>query len=447
MDTVIDSYNPGGVDETVLRGRGSGGLLADGYLRDDPLESYLGDDETPVFVRSNSRKGVLYEALETGERDQIRPGDGYRAFMLVTDTRLLFVVGDSESRGNDDYSVAVPLSDVQLVDGSEGMLSNEIAVTTLAEVRWRFPCTDAVGDLLSYLEVATAAWKHLERHLGEAREHLLDANAHREAGEYDTAVAALDAADEDLTAARRREAEFVSTGVTAMQSRIERIENRVDEARLATLEARATRALDRAERLWREDGYADAHDAFRAARSDYAGALDLADALDFADAEKRDTLRTRLDRVERNITALERAPVERADRARDRADGTDDPDERVTLLEQALERYRRALELDWGREEKRFVGETDELRDQIDAVAVDLVETRRRLADTRISEGDRHREDGRPDRAADRYREARDLLDAALATARELVPDAVDPVTDRREAVVGRLRDLDREKY
>ena len=95
MGTVIDSYNPGGVDEAVLRRTGSGGLLADGYLRDDPLESYLRDDETPVFVRSNSSKGVSYEMLETGERDRIRPGDGYRAFMLVTDTRLLFVVGDS----------------------------------------------------------------------------------------------------------------------------------------------------------------------------------------------------------------------------------------------------------------------------------------------------------------------------------------------------------------
>jgi hypothetical protein len=231
MSAVINSYNPGGVNEAVLGKTGRGGILSDGYLSDDPLESYVGDGEVPVFLRSNAKKGVSYERLASDDSGRIRPGDGYRAFLLVTDTRLLFVIGDNREGANGDCSVVVPLADIQLVEASDGLLVSEVVVTTLTDVRWRFPCTEEVSDLLSYLEVATEAWKRLENHLDDARTHLLDASGYRENHEYDAAMAALDAAADDVAGARRREEEFVETGLTAMQSRIERTQKRAEEAR------------------------------------------------------------------------------------------------------------------------------------------------------------------------------------------------------------------------
>lgn len=423
----------------MLRGTGRGGILSDGYLRDDPLESYVDDDETPVFVRSNAKKGVAYERLESGKTGRIVPCDGYRAFMLVTDERLVFVIGDNEQGSDGDCSVAVPLADIQLVDASDGLLASEVGVTTLTDVCWRFPCSGEVEDLRSYLDVATEAWKRLENHLDDARDHLLAAGRHRETRDYDAAMAALDEASDATAAARRREREFVESGVASMATRIDRAAERVRDARLETLRARATHYLDRAEQLWREDEYGDAHEVFLAAHADYVAALEIQDV----DFEASAALRKRLARVERNLASLERAPVERAAKARERARETDDRAERAVLLERALERYRSALELDWGKEGKRFGGDTAELRERVDAVATELVETRRRLAATAVKEGDRHRQAGRPGRAADRYREARDVLDQTLPTARELVPDAAEPLAEHRDAVTRRLRALD----
>jgi hypothetical protein len=441
MSTVIESYNPNGVNEAVLRGTGPGGLLGDGFLHDDPLASYVGSAEEPVFVRSNEKKGVFYDGVQSDDEGHIRPGDGYRAFMLVTDARVTFVIGDTADRDDGDTSIVVPLADIQLIDASEGLLASEVVLMTLADVRWRFPCSNDVGELRSYLEVATGAWKRLESHLDEAREQLLAAGRHREAGEYDAAMTGLDTASDAVAAARQQETAFVETGVAAMRSRIERTENRLGEARLETLQGRATHNLDRAERLWRADEYAAAHDAFRAARSAYVAALGNARTA----VDEPEALRQRLSGVQRNLAALERAPVERADRARNSAARADDAAERATLLDRALERYRLALELDWGRDEKRFGGDTDELRDRIDTVATDLVDARRRLADTRITDGDRHREAGRADRAVDRYQKARHQLASALATARELVPEAADPIAAERDELADRLQTIEAE--
>lgn len=439
MSTVIDLYNPGGIDAAVLGGTGRGGILSSGYLHDDPLESYLEPDEEPVFVRSNAKKGVAYHRLDSGAEGRIVPGDGYRAFALVTDTRLIFVIGDTERGDGGDCSIEVPIGDIELVDTSDGLLTTELSVTTRADVCWRFPCRSDLDDVLGYLDVATEAWNRMERHLEDARAHVLDASEHREDHDYEAAMAAIQEARTTLDDARTRESEFVSTGVAAMADRIERTEDRVGEAALKTLRARATRNLNRAEQLWRDDEYAGAHEAFEAARADYVAALQQRDD-ESADAAD---LRERIASVDRNIASLQRAPVDRAEKACDRAYDTDDPEARGDLFERALNRYRQALELDWGTDDKRFEADTGEIRERIDGVASELVETRRRLAARRVQDGDRHREAGKPERAADRYRAARDLLDRTLETARELVPDAADPLIEHRDAVDRRLSALD----
>jgi tetratricopeptide (TPR) repeat protein len=439
MRTVIRSYNPGGIDEAVLEETGRGGLLSDGSLRDDPLESYVGDDETPVFVRSNAKKGISFERLDSGETGRIVPGSGYRTFLLVTDTRLVFVVGDNQKGDEGDCSVVVPLSDVELVESTDGLMATTLVVTTLTDVRWQFPCRDDIADVLAYLETASEAWKRVETRLDEARRLVVDATQYREDHEYDEAMGAIEDAAAATAAARECETEFVSSGVPAMDTRIARTEERITDERLRTLRARATRNLDRAEQLWRRDDYNEAHESFVDAHGDYVTALDVQDA-GFEDSA---SIRKKLARVERNLAALERAPVERGDLARERADETDDPVERGDLLERALERYRRALELDWGDEHKRFVGDTDEIRERVDTVASELVEVRRRLAATSVKDGDRHRDAGRHDEAVECYREAVDFLNATLETARELVPETTDAITEHRGAVERRLSELD----
>jgi tetratricopeptide (TPR) repeat protein len=440
MAPIIDSCNGRGVDEATLTGTGRGGILASGYLRDGSIESYLDENEKPVHALSNDKKGVSRGRLDgpgAGDVEWLRPGDGYRAFAVVTDARLLFIVGDIEN-GSGDHVARVPLAGVEVVEVDSGLLATELAVTTALDVRWRFPCTGDVGDVVDYLDAASMVWMDVERHLDAARSKVVTAAECIEKHDHHAGIDAVRDAMSETDAARRRERELCEAGVAAMNERLERMEARVEDVHVRVLEARATHNMDRAETRWREGDYDAAHAAFTGAHDDFAEALSLGDH-DFADSEQ---LRERLARVERNLAALERAPVEHAEDRCERGHEVDALAERAALFEEALDSYRTALELDWGRSAKRFHGDTEEIRERIDALASDLVETRRRLAADRVRQADEDAEVGRYPRAVERYREAREALEAAEATARELAPDALSAVTEHIAAIESRLDDL-----
>ncbi|MEF8853561.1 MAG: hypothetical protein V5A44_09165 [Haloarculaceae archaeon] len=430
MSTVIETYNPDGVDEAVLRGTGSGGLLSSGYLRDDPLSSYVDENETVVFVRSNARHGVTRYQLDGSGETQFRPGDGYRTFTVVTDARVLFIIGDIRN-GDGDRSIPLALADVEVVEHSEGLLAGELALTTRSDVVWHFESREDLADVAAYLDAASMSWLRLESRLEAARELVVEAEQHRERQAYDEALSRLSAATEETAAARREEQSFAPDGVVAMADRIERTESRVRDARTKTLRGRAAHSVDCAERRWRNEEYEAAYEAYRAAHCDYVDVLAVADP----DFEESAPVRKKLARVERNLAALEEAPVDRAEQAHERAREAEDPLERGAHLERALERYRRALELDWGVDDRRFAGDTSELRERIDVVATDLVKTRRREAARRVTAGNEHRANGREESARAAYREARDLLDETVDAAHELVPGAVDALTELRDAI------------
>jgi len=440
MAPIISGDNIEGVDEATLGGTGRGGILSDSYLREAPLSSYLNEGERPVMVRSNGKKGVLRSDVGVDETERIAPGEGYRAFALATDARLLFVVGDTD---DGDRSVDVSLADVEVVEHSDGVLAGEFVVTTAADVEWYFPSRSGLEPMVEYLDAASLSWIAIEERLDDARAAIADAARLTRARWYDDALSAVRDAMAETDAARRSERELCAGGVTVATERIERAEARIDEVRRSVLEGRAAREIDRAETRWREGEYANAHDAYGRAHDDYEEALTTVSANGSTDGTVTGRLRTKLDRVERNVAALEQAPVDSAEEARERARETDDLRERGDRLDFALDRYRTALELDWGRSNRRFEGDTTAIRDAIDAVARDLVETRRRYATRRVRAGDGHREEGRMARAESCYRDAYDALGETVPPARELVPDALDALTAHRDAVADRLRRLD----
>jgi len=434
MAPIINGDITEGVDEATLEGTGRGGVLSDGYLREAPLSSHLDEGERPVMVRSNGKKGVRRGVVGADETERIAPGKGYRAFALATDTRLRIVVGDTD---DGDRSIDVPLADVEVVEHSSGVLAGEFVVTTAADVAWYFPSRSDLGPMVEYLDAASLSWITIEQRLDDASEAVAEADRLTRSRWYDDAMSAVRDAMTETDAARRSERELCADGVAAATERIERVEARIAAVRRSVLEGRAAHAIDRAESRWRDGEYERAHDAYGRAHDDYEEALTATD-----DETALERLRTKLDRVERNVAALERAPVESAEEAREQARETDDRRERGDRLDFALDRYRTALELDWGRSTRRFEGDTEAIRDAIDAVARELVETRRRYATRRVRAGDGHREEGRTARATACYRDAYDALGGTVPTARELVPGTLDALTDHRDAVEDRLRRL-----
>jgi len=439
MAPIINGYNQNGVDESTLGGTGRGGILSSGYLRDGSIEDHLEPDESAVMVLSNRKKGISSEHLQSGERRRFPPGDGYRAFAVMTDTNLRFLIGDTQAADDGDHSVTVSLADVEVVEESSGLLASELVVTTATDVRWTFPCREDLTDAVDYLDAASLTWMDVERRLDEARDAVVAATEAHDAHDYDEAFACVREAMAATDAARRAERELAADGVAAIAERVGRMEGRIAEVRLRALESRATHQMDVAEAQWREGEYGEAHDAFTAAHDDYVEALAASDE----DFEGSKRLRERLARVERNLAALERAPVERADDLCDRAAETDDLAERGDLLERALASYRAALELDWGRSAKRFETDMGAVRERVDVVARELVETRRRYASGQVQRGDEFAEASDPDRAAGCYREAIDALSATVGPAGELVPEAAEAVTDHRESIEQRLAGLD----
>ncbi|PSP71275.1 hypothetical protein BRC79_00920 [Halobacteriales archaeon QH_8_67_27] len=435
MPPIINSHNPDGVDQSTLEGTGRGGILSDGYLRSDPIAAYLGAEETPVFVRSNAKRGVVRGTVGSDETERIAPGDGYRAFAVATDTRLIVVVGDTD---DGDWSVSVPLADVEVVEHSDGVLASEFVVTTASDVQWYFQSREDLEPMVEYLDAASLAWISVEHSLDAARETVTEADRLTRSRMYDAAMAAVRDAMAATDEARQTERELCGDGVQAIATRVERIEERIGDVRLRALEGRAAHAIDIAESNWRDGEYAEAHDAFGDAHDDYEEALSATD-----DEEVADRLRTKLERVGRNVVALERAPIENAAEAHERARETDDLRERSDDLAFALDRYRTALELDWGRSAKRFDGDATDIRDRVDVVARELVESRRRFATQRVRCGDEHRDAGRTAQAESCYREAYDALVDTVPVTRELVPDSHEAVSEHCDAVETRLRRLD----
>jgi hypothetical protein len=128
MDTqrLVDEA-AGDVDRSLLEGTESGGMLSTGYFSDGALVERLREGEGVDYALQNLTKGLKVE--RDSQTDKFNPGTNFRSALLVTDDRLLYVVGQDE--GDETFSVL--FSRVHDVDTSTGMLKDRITVYTGAE--------------------------------------------------------------------------------------------------------------------------------------------------------------------------------------------------------------------------------------------------------------------------------------------------------------------------
>jgi len=128
MDTqrLVDEA-AGDVDRSLLEGTGSGGMLSVGYFADGALVERLREGEGVDYALQNLTKGLKVE--RDSQRDKADPAANFRSALLVTDDRLLYVVGQDEG----DETFSVPFSRVHDVDTSTGMFKDRITVYTDAE--------------------------------------------------------------------------------------------------------------------------------------------------------------------------------------------------------------------------------------------------------------------------------------------------------------------------
>nr|WP_282594293.1 restriction endonuclease [Halorientalis brevis] len=403
-------------DEELLTGTGSGGVFASGYLRDKPLIEYLGESERVSHLLSNKKKGVRRETDD--DSTAFTPGDDYRAIAAVTDTRVLFVVGGCD---DGDEMFGVPYTEIEDVKTNRGVLKKSVDVWTTSGVRWRFYVRSSV-DLRSaaeYLERAAVVWSRVESQLQHARKHIAAISDHTSERDHEAAREAAKNAREYVEEAQRKATELTEDRADAIWERIQLTEQRLDEGALNIHVSRAKADVASAERLWRQEQYNDAYDAYLAARNQYERALDLARERDLSVA---DDIRARADQVTQSIDRLSKSPLQRAEETFEEATAATELSTRVDLLADALEKYQSALVLDWGNDTQRFAGDSDEIRTTIEAVVDELVGARRELADKHWRAGNWYSDAGQFDQAREELTAAREHVDAALTVAEELKP-------------------------
>jgi hypothetical protein len=442
-------------DEELLTGTGSGGVFVSGYLADEPLIEHLGAAERVAFLLSNKKKGVRRETDE--DAAAYTPGDGYQAIAAVTDTRVLFVVGDSNGTG--DISFTIPYVEVEDVKTRRGMLTKGVDIWTTDGVKWQFAVRSTVDiePAVEYLERAAVVWSRVEGQLGHARKRLVDVDDRLAEADHDGARAAASAARDHIEEAQRKAPELTESRDDTIWERVREIERRLEASVMSIHVSRAEERATVANDEWRREQYNNAYSAFLEAQAQYERALDIARGHEFP--EERE-IRESADTVTQSLDHLSKSPLRRAETAFDRARNAETPTATVSQLEVALERYQTALVLDWGSDEQRFAGDRDEMREAVERVVDELIHGRRLLAAYHLAAGHRLRVAGRRDAARAAYGTGHAEIDRALGVAKELKPqlapilessaetfaelvDAVEAPTDDGFEFVGEMSDSD----
>lgn len=120
----------GEIDKALFTQTGSGGPTSEGYLADRPPIEYLAEDALQYLLAGN--EGVTVKRHANVEaRDDDRTGvyttDGtHRAFVLVTDRRVVFIVGSD----NGDTAVTLPIRRITAVQTDGGLTHGTLIVSS-----------------------------------------------------------------------------------------------------------------------------------------------------------------------------------------------------------------------------------------------------------------------------------------------------------------------------
>jgi len=419
MDRIRDLR--GRTDHELLTS-GSGGLFDTQYLDGEPPAATLREDERPRFALRNKKAGVTITGQE--DEEELIPGSDYQALAVVTDCRLVFLVGDA---GGDSVE-SVPLDEIVEASGeSSGFMKSALVVETVDGTVWRFPVRGDVSEVATFVDGAAQTWANARRLADEASERVTESREALERGEFDRARAVLsDVADTVETARTRVE----TLGDGAVQALARRTSQLLDRLRQLEREIAAEKGAHHhaaAQSAWKRD-----HDFERAAAEYETAVTEYERALGADGSVPADeALQLRLKGALGEREVLRAAPLADAQAAREVAMATEDPDEAAPEWETALTCYREAVALDWGEPERSFITDRDHAEERASEAATEALDARvaagedwMAAGDNIVQNGDRQQAEQAYDRAREHFRRARDI-------ARELAPERLEELREQ----------------
>lgn len=398
-------------------------------LSTDPLETYLDADEQPRYVLRNGKFGVRVERDAGAETDHVRPGSDFRALALVTDLRVLVVVGQED--GDEQFDIR--LADVvEAKARSVGFRTSALVVNTVDDEQWRFDCKGDVTPVASTIDDLAGVWTLALRLLDEADDQISSAEAALAESGPDRARVELGDAQSKIRRGVTRIREVGPAATERVESRARSVTRRLRDLERGMAASKGARAHARAQESWSQQAYEDAATRYERAIEAYETAL-AADGSTPAE----ETLERRLAGAVRERELLRVGPLVDADAARRRATEEQDAEEAARWWERALDGYRELLTLDWGTETREFVVDRDTIRDQTVSVADDAIDDHLEAGRGWLRSGDRLAVDGNEKLAREVYQRAHSEFENAKQLATEVRPrrlDDVEPLLDQAAA-------------
>lgn len=417
METIIDVRSSGRPD--VFDRANTDGLFGRTRRLQQPLGQYVRETETPSYLAYNDQSGLV---ATQGNNESLTPADDYRAYLLATNVRVMFVVGDDDG----DRIISLSYEDIVAVHCTSGLRTSTLELVTVDEDRWAFECKGDLTPVREFVDEATQVWTRTLTELDRAESQVEAAVTALETTDLDTAATHITAAQEALDNGRGR-IEALGEGATAsIDERCQSTQAQIDICQRRRHVSAAEQHRDTARRAWENRAYERAADAYAQAKTEYERALAVT-----APEPPTETIADARNAIEAEYAELRSAPVDAAQVAASAARATTDPAARATHWEDALNRYRTAYELDWGRD-RRFDGDRASLRQALADIAVELVETHREAGRQERREGsdgsNRDTSGAACDSATAHFERAREV-------AAELVPDRCEPPADELAAV------------
>lgn len=384
---------------------------SDGTAVLDPL---LQDGETVRYVLTSS-KGI--EQTTDGRTTTVKPDSNHDAYTVVTDFRVLFLVGSDAEEPSVD--IEFDLASITMAKARDSLLSTSLVVVSEQTTTVKFkpsggPDLEEVAD---YIDRLSDSWADLLRAIARTRDAIEAFEESLKAGE--DAQEELTTAQSRLSNAHHHATRNDDGPVETMLEMLEPVEDELDQLQV---EAR----LDRVDDLLADVEAQDAFDDTVASLVEARDRLDEArDALE-DDVLEGDAASETIDERATTIGDYAASLLADAENACHQALDADDPSIAAAAWETALERYRALLAADWD-----TLGgvDADALRFQLAWVVGRRIDALSALSGALEAEGDELDDDG--DDATQTYERAKARADSARALADEHPHTNADRFTDR----------------
>lgn len=319
------------LSDSLTGGSGSGDV--------DPgeLPGLLREDEELVHVLAN---GGSIEHTRDGRTTTVEPSGSEDAYTIVTDERILYVLGDQP----ESAEIELDMVDFSASHIRKGLLNSKLLVKTYDEEALFAPDEGDIEATEEYIDSVASCWSDMAVALQGARSAITEFEEACAEGRA-SQNSFLDAKS-NLSKARRCASREEAAPGEKIRARVDEVKAEVEHRYVEAWLDRGAERRDAVETAVDEGRYLDACEAYVEATDAVEQALEAVEKVDDAP----DDARERATDLEESVRAAGERFLDAADAEVETAVTAAEPEEAVDAWEDAFERYSAAIDAGWNGE-------------------------------------------------------------------------------------------------